>query len=68
MAMEIDSNYRNGYVNSYAAEKTNGGSSKKVAVEKSDKKDSYQRTADYYSELQKKFDCMKSRSLSVFFE
>ncbi len=65
MAMEIDSNYRNGYVNSYAAEKTNGGSSEKIAVVKSEKKDSSQRTVDYYSELQKKFDCMKSGNVSI---
>ena len=65
MAMEINSNYGNGYVNSYAIEKGNDSSSGKIAAEKSEKKDTSQRTVDYYSELQKKFDSMKSGNVSI---
>lgn len=65
MALEINSSYGNGYVNPYALEKSNGGSSEKIAAEKSEKKDTSQRTADYYSELQKKFDCMKGGNVSI---
>ena len=65
MSMEIKNNYGNGYVNPYTVAKNNSGSKENTEVERFEKKDAFKKTADYYSELQKKFDCMKGGNVSI---
>jgi len=64
MAMEINSVYGS-YVNPYTVPKNNSGSTENTEAEKFEKKDASKKTADYYSELQKKYDCMKGGNVSV---
>ena len=65
MSMEINNNYGSGYINPYTIPKNNSGSTENTEVEKFEKKDASKKTAGYYSELQKKYDCIKGGNVSI---
>lgn len=67
MGMEISNNY-DSYVNGYnstGATKENMAGSKTSATSGTEKKAETQSVADYYSRLQKNYDCMSSGNVSI---